>query len=80
MNSLHYRLTKTELNSYIKEGNVVPSDRYYVEVENWTKWRLYINANKNYTHTTSTSSEIPPPKVIYAESKDHVYFSSKVSN
>lgn len=76
-------MTKTQLHSYIK-GNEDSSKARLVEVENWTKWRLYVNTNKNSIHVTSTSpsgdstSNESSPQIIYAGAKDQILLDSKV--
>ena len=77
-------MTKTELNSYVNEYEESISSSL-VEVENWTKWRLYINTFNRSGHESSLStiddeskSKSKPPKVIYAMAKDQISIDSKV--
>ena len=78
-------MTKTELNSYITEYEESTSSSL-VAVENWTKWRLYVNTFNRSGHESSLStiddeskSKSKPPKVIYAMAKDQISIDSKVS-
>ena len=56
-----------------------------IEVENWTKWRLYVKAdnesNKFPSDTISgaSSSKSISPKIIYAGARDQISLESKVS-
>ena len=77
-------MTKTELNSYVNEYEE-PFSSSLVEVENWTKWRLYVNTFNRSGHESSLStvddeskSKLKPQKVIYAMAKDHISIDSKV--
>ena len=79
-------MTKTELNSYVNEYEE-PFSSSLVEVENWTKWRLYVNTFNRSGHESSLStvddeskSKLKPQKVIYAMAKDHISIDSKVIN
>ena len=53
-----------------------------IEVENWTKWRLYVksdNESSNYPSVSEgTSSDSLSPKVIYAGARDQISLASKV--
>ena len=78
-------MTKTELNSYITEYEESTSSSL-VAVENWTKWRLYVNTFNRSGHESSLStiddeskSKSKTPKVIYAMAKDQISIDSKVS-
>ena len=77
-------MTKTELNSYVNEYEESISSSL-VEVENWTKWRLYVNTFNRSGHESSLStiddeskSKSKTPKVIYAMAKDQISIDSKV--
>jgi len=75
-------LTKTKLNSYIKEHENVPSSSV-IEVENWTKWRLYVKADNESNLSPSdtisgiSSSKSLSPKIIYAGARDQISLESK---
>ena len=76
-------MTKTQLNSYINEDKSSSSSSL-IEVENWTKWRLYVKAdnesNQSPSDTTfgATSSNSLSPKIIYAGARDQISLESKV--
>jgi len=73
-------LTKTQLNSYMTEQESSSSSSV-IEVENWTKWRLYVksdNESSNYPSVSEgTSSDSLSPKVIYAGARDQISLASK---
>jgi hypothetical protein len=75
-------LTKTRLHPHI-EGHEKSGKPSFVEIESWTKWRLYVHTNKNSNHVTSMSpsdelgSKAPSPHIIYAGTKDQILLDSK---
>jgi len=75
-------LTKTQLNSYINEDKSSSSSSV-IEVENWTKWRLYVKADNDssqspsYTTFGAASSNSLSPKIIYAGARDQISLESK---
>jgi len=75
-------LTKTQLNSYVKEHEGAPTSSV-IEVENWTKWRLYVKADNESnqfpsdTISGASSSKSLSPKIIYAGARDQISLESK---
>ena len=57
-----------------------------IEVENWTKWRLYVKADNESnqfpsdTISGASSSKSLSPKIIYAGARDQISLESKVSH
>ena len=70
----------------INEKEDTHSSSSVVEVENWTKWKLFVNTFNHSSHKSSilpsdtATSQLSSHKIIYAGARDQISLESKVIN